>query len=90
MADHREPNPDDLACIELVDTLTEYLDREVNEGQRATIERHLEGCDGCRTALDQFQTVIRLTGRLTEADVAKIDALARDRLLTALRAMRRR
>ena len=90
MADHREPSPDDLACIELVDAVTEYLDDEVNEGQRAKIEGHLEGCEGCRAALDQFQTVIRLAGRLTEADVARIDALARDRLMTALRAMRRR
>jgi anti-sigma factor (TIGR02949 family) len=90
MADHREPSPDDLACKELADTVTEYLDGEVNEGQRATIERHLEACEGCRAALDQFQTVIRLAGRLTEADVARIDALARDRLMAALRAMRRR
>lgn len=90
MADPREPSPDDLACIELVDTVTEYLDGEVNEEQRATIERHLEGCEGCRATLDQFQTVIRLAGRLTEADVARIDALARDRLMIALRAMRRR
>jgi predicted anti-sigma-YlaC factor YlaD len=90
MADHSEPSPDDLACIELVESVTEYLDDEVNEEQRATIERHLEGCEGCRAALDQFQTVIRLAGRLTEADVARIDALARDRLMTALRAMRRR
>jgi anti-sigma factor (TIGR02949 family) len=90
MADHREPSPDDLACIELVDTVTEYLDGEVNEGRRARIERHLEGCEGCRAALDQFQTVVRLTGRLSEADVARIDALVRGRLMTALRAMRRR
>ncbi len=90
MADHREPTPDDLACIELVDTVTEYLEGEVSEGQRATVERHLEECEGCRAALDQFQTVIRLTGRLTEADVARIDAMARDRLMTALRATRRR
>ena len=90
MADRREPSSDDLACIELVDTLTEYVDGEVNEGQRARIERHLEGCEGCRAALDQFQTVIRLAGRLTEEDVARIDALVRDRLMAALRAMRRR
>jgi anti-sigma factor (TIGR02949 family) len=90
MSDRGEPSSEDLACVELVDTLMEYLDGEMSEGQRATIERHLQGCGGCRTALDQFQTVIRLAGRLTEADVARIDALARDRLMAALRAMRRR
>jgi len=54
------------------------------------IERHLEVCDGCRAALDQFQTAIHLVGRLTPADVARIDALTRDRLMTTLRAARRR
>ena len=90
MADPREPAPDDLACIELVDSLTEYLDGELDEGQRERIEEHLELCDGCRAALDQFQTVIRLVGRLTPADVASIDALTRDRLMRMLHVARRR
>jgi anti-sigma factor RsiW len=89
MTDRSGPTPEDLACVELVDTLTDYLEGEVDGGRRATIERHLEGCGGCRAALDQFQMVIRLTGRLTEVDVAKIDALALDPRETALPAVRR-
>jgi hypothetical protein len=34
--------------------------------------------------------VIRLAGRLTAADVARIDALVRDRLMATLRVTRRR
>jgi anti-sigma factor RsiW len=90
MADPRGPSPDDLACIDLVNGVTEYLDGRLDEGQRERIERHLEVCDGCRVALDQFQTVIRLAGRLTAADVARIDALVRDRLMATLRVTRRR
>ena len=90
MADEKEPSSDDLACVELVDTLTEYLDGDVNEGERARIERHLEGCEGCGAALDQFQTVIRIAGRLKAADVERVDTLVRDRLMAALRVMRRR
>ena len=90
MADPREPSPDDLACIELVDSLTEYFDGELDEGQRERIEGHLQVCDGCRAALDQFQTVIRLVGGLTPADVARIDVLTRDRLMAMLRVARRR
>jgi anti-sigma factor (TIGR02949 family) len=90
MADPDEASPDDLACIDLVSRLTEYFDGELEEGQRARIEQHLAECPGCRAALDQFQTVIRLVGRLTAADVARIDALTRDRLLATLRAARRR
>ena len=90
MANPRGSSPDDLACIDLVNNVTEYLDGKLDQGQRERIERHLEVCDGCRTALDQFQTVIRLVGRLTPADVARIDALTRDRLTAMLRAARRR
>ena len=90
MASPRGPDPDDQACIDLVDSLTEYLDGALKEDQRARIEQHLEGCPGCRAALDQFRTVIHLVGRLTPADVARIDALTRDRLMATLRAARRR
>jgi predicted anti-sigma-YlaC factor YlaD len=90
MADPSGSSPDDLACIDLVNSVTEYLDGRPDEGQRQRIERHLQVCDGCRAALDQFQTVIRLVGRLTPADVARIDALTRDRLMATLRVMRRR
>ena len=64
----------------MVGAITEYLDGDVEE-QRARIDRHLEGCAGCRAALDQFQTVIGLAGRLTAADVASLDPLVRDRLI---------
>ena len=90
MTDQRAPGPDDLACIELVNMIADYVDGDLNEDQRRTIEQHLEVCEGCRAALDQFQTVIRLAGRLTAADVARIDALVRDRLMATLRAARRR
>ena len=90
MADPSEAGPDDLACIDLVNRVTEYLDGELDEGRRRRIEQHLEVCDGCRAALDQFQTVIHVVGRLTAADVARIDALTRDRLMATLRAARRR
>jgi predicted anti-sigma-YlaC factor YlaD len=79
-----------LRCIELVGLVTTYLDGEMDQGQRRRVDEHLEGCQGCRAALGQFQTVIRLAGRLTAADVADVDPLIRDRLMATLRAPRRR
>ncbi len=90
MADPRGSSPEDLACIDLVNKVTEYLEGKLDEDQRERIEQHLQACGGCRAALDQFQTVIRLVGRLTPADVARIDALTRDRLMATLRVARRR
>jgi anti-sigma factor RsiW len=81
---------DDLRCIEFVSLVTAYLDGGVDQEQRRRIDRHLEGCQGCQAALSQFQTVIRLAGRLTAADVADVDPLIRDRLTATLRIPRRR
>jgi anti-sigma factor RsiW len=81
---------EDLRCIEFVTLVTEYIDGEVDQKQRKRIDKHLEGCGGCRAALNQFQTVIRLAGRLTAADVTDVDPLIRDRLTATLRAPRRR
>jgi anti-sigma factor RsiW len=90
MAKDSGSRADDLRCIEIVDILTAYLDGEVSEDQRRRIDHHLEGCQGCRAALHQFQTVIRVAGRLTAADVADVDPLIRDRLAATLREPRRR
>ena len=84
------PSRDDLQCVELVDSLTDYLDGEVNDDRRQRVEQHLAACDGCRAALDQFQTTIRVAGRLTPDDVAHIDAMVRDRLIATLGVVRRR
>jgi anti-sigma factor RsiW len=81
---------DELRCMEFAGMVSAYLDGEVDDSQRVRIERHLEGCGGCQAALDQFQTVIRLAGRLDAADVASIDPLIRDRLMSTLRSPRRR
>lgn len=81
---------DDLRCIEFVSLVTAYLDGQVDQQQRRRVDKHLQGCRGCQAALDQFQTVIRLAGRLTAADVADLDPLLRDRLTATLRVPRRR
>jgi anti-sigma factor RsiW len=81
---------DELRCIDLVEEISAYVDGELDDVERSRIERHLEGCPGCRAAIDQFETVIRLGGRLTAADVATLDPLIRDRLTGTLRVPRRR
>jgi anti-sigma factor RsiW len=81
---------DEMRCVEFVELITDYLEGNVSEERRSRMEHHLEGCAGCRAALGQIRTVIRLTGRLTAADIASIDPLIRDRLMSTLRVPRRR
>ncbi len=81
---------DDLRCIEFADSVTAYLDGAVDREQRRRIETHLAGCAGCTAAVDQFRTVIELSGSITPADVASIDPLLQDRLMATLRSPRRK
>ena len=87
---HRSPAEDDLRCVEFVELATAYLDGAVDEERPGRIDAHLAGCAGCRAAMDQFQTVIDISGQLNASDVASIDPLLRDRLETTLRLPRRK
>ena len=81
---------DDQRCIDVVETLSAYVDGALDHRDAAAIERHLAGCAGCTTALDQWRTTIRLASTLSEAEFAAIDPLSRERFITAVRTLRRR
>jgi anti-sigma factor RsiW len=49
--------PDDLACIEEVEMITEYLEGTLPADQARRLERHLETCPGCTEFLAQMRTV---------------------------------
>ena len=76
---------EEMACQELVERVTEYLDVALTEADRTRFERHVGECPGCEEVLRQFQAVVELTGHLEPADVAAIDATTRDTLLDAFR-----
>ena len=59
----------DLACIELVEVITDYLEGTMPARDRRRLERHLTACDGCTAYLEQMQETISLTGRLEPEDV---------------------
>jgi anti-sigma factor RsiW len=78
----RDVNHEEMACQELVEVVTDYLEGALSERERMRFERHLQGCDGCRSYLEQMRTTIRLTGRLTPRSLSPA---MRDRLLRAFR-----
>ncbi len=77
---------EDLPCAVVVELITEYLDDALPADQRSRLAAHLAECDGCSTALDQFATTVRLTGRLAVQDVDRLDDATRENLLGAFRA----
>ena len=71
-----------MACKELVELVTEYLEGTLPLEQRTRFEEHLAVCGGCRTYLVQMRETIHLTGTLSEDDLSQ---QAQDELLHAFR-----
>lgn len=72
----------DIACSELVELITDYLEDELPGRDRRRFEAHLTGCDGCDAYFEQMRRTISLTGRLRAEDVP---AELERRLLVAFR-----
>jgi anti-sigma factor RsiW len=56
---------DDLACQQLVELVTEYLEGSLPPAERARFEVHLAVCASCRAHLEQMQKTIRTVGRVS-------------------------
>ena len=57
---------DDLACQELVETVTAYLEGALPPAEQAIFEAHLDVCRGYRTYLEQMRRTIAAVGSLAE------------------------
>lgn len=78
------PSPGDpglrLACQDVVELLTDYLDGVLLPPSMTEVESHLAVCPPCRTYLAQVEETVRRVGRLeaTEqlCDEARADVIA--------------
>jgi anti-sigma factor RsiW len=52
---------DPIACRELVELVTAYLDDAMQPAERARLEAHLADCDGCTTYIEQMRQTIAAT-----------------------------
>jgi anti-sigma factor RsiW len=76
----RRPAP--IACQELVELVTDYLEGALDDRERRRFEAHISGCEHCATYVDQIRLTIAATGAVSEDD---IDPAARAELLAAFR-----
>jgi len=72
----------DLACKELVELITDYLEGALSYDDRTRFEEHLVTCGGCREYLRQMRSVIDLSRKLSEEPLPKS---VRDELVTIFR-----
>jgi anti-sigma factor RsiW len=73
---------DEMACKELVEMLTEYLEGTLTKEDRHRLESHLTECPYCLDYVDQFRETIAATGELT------LDSIAPERRAGVLEAFR--
>jgi anti-sigma factor RsiW len=60
----------ELACRDVVELVTAYLEHALAPGDRERFEEHLVFCDGCSTYLEQMRETITATGRLGPVTLA--------------------
>ena len=77
---------DDLACIELVELVTDHLEDALEPDVRRRLERHLEQCEGCVEHLEQVRRTVAVLRAVPQDE--QLSPQARERLLGAFRAWR--
>ena len=75
----------DLACNQVVEMVTDYLEGDLSADERAQLEQHLVICDPCVHYIDQSRLTVEALRRLPRDPVAPA---ARNALLEAFRKLR--
>jgi predicted anti-sigma-YlaC factor YlaD len=58
-----------LACKEVVELVTDYLEEALLPEQRTQLEEHLAGCPGCMNYLEQVRLTIGMLRNLAQEPV---------------------
>jgi anti-sigma factor RsiW len=81
-------NPaDEMACRELVEVVTDYLDGTLPDEDRRRLEEHLAECPYCVDYIEQMRATIEALGTVGEDSIS---AETRHELLEAFRGWRDR
>lgn len=56
---------DALACREVVELVTDYLEAALSPVDHARFDQHIAGCEGCQYYLRQMRQTIRMCAALT-------------------------
>jgi anti-sigma factor RsiW len=51
---------EEMACNELVEIVTDYLDGTLPPAELARLHDHLSSCDGCQAHVEQMRATVRV------------------------------
>ena len=71
-----------LACRQLVELVTDYLEGTLSWRDRRRVERHLAACEHCTAYVEQMRATLTALGTIPEESLSPD---ARDALLHAFR-----
>jgi anti-sigma factor RsiW len=66
----RRRPPGGLACAQLVELVTDYLEGALSAEDRRRFEEHVSGCDGCAMYVEQLRQTLDMLGRITPDDLS--------------------
>ena len=75
-----------VTCQEVVELVSDYLERALPPEEASLFEQHVNFCDGCDWYLDQMRATLATVGHITEQDVPDE---TREKLLTVFREWKR-
>lgn len=61
----------DMSCRDLVELVTEYLERTMPAPDRVRFEEHLATCPPCQDYLEQMRQTIQAMGRLPREAISE-------------------
>ena len=68
---------DDIGCEQALKRLLEFIDRELSDGERDSVDRHLRTCRSCFSRME-FES--RLKQRLSALSTEDVPSTSRDRV----------
>jgi hypothetical protein len=75
-----------ITCGEVVELVTDYLERALPAHEAELFEQHLNFCEGCVTYVEQMRATVATVGRVREEDVPPE---TREQLMAAFRDWKR-
>ena len=77
MAEHQH-----ISCQEVVELVTDYLDRALPADEASLFEQHINFCDGCDWYVDEMRRTVATVGKIEEEQLP--DEM-REKLMSAFR-----
>ncbi len=74
--------PADIACRDLVEMVTDYLEGTLPPARAAAVQAHLAECEDCTAYVEQMRTTVAVLGRALPEPV---DAETRHELMALYR-----